>query len=132
MTQGLGGPGLGLPSPQNLYPTALFNAPIDSSSNKVTLNAGDELTIPAGEWLISLGCYLILEFLDPVNNIWVAGAAAGWQGGVFFFKSDGFTTRIANRLGCPVSGLVIAGGSGYVQASTTVSVTGGGGSTWQP
>lgn len=128
----LGGPGLGLPLPQNLYPSQLSQAPYDANTNKVTLNAGDQLVIPAGEWFISLGCYLILEFLDPITGTWTAGAAAGWQGGVFYFASDGFTTRIANRLGCPVGGLVIAGGSGYVQASTTIAVTGGGGSTWAP
>jgi hypothetical protein len=128
----LSGPGIGLSLPQALYPSALQNAPIDVSTNKVCLNAGDQLPIPAGDWYVSLGSYLVLEMLDPVTGIWTFAAAAAWNNGVSFVKSDGFNVRIANRLGCPVGGVIIAPGSGYVQASTTVAVTGGGGSTWQP
>ena len=43
MTQGLSGPGIGLPLPQNLYPSYLQNAPIDTPTNKVALAAGDAI-----------------------------------------------------------------------------------------
>ncbi len=128
----LSGPGLGLPLPQNLYPSQLYSAPYDANTNKITLNAGDELPIPPGEWYISLGSYLVLEMLDPITGVWTMAATAGWQGGLQYHSSDGFTSRIANRLGCPVGGVVIAPGSSYVQATTSISVTGGGGSTWLP
>lgn len=130
----LSGPGVGLALPQNLYPTELTSAPLDLPSNKQTLNAGDQLTVPAGEWLISLGSYLVLEFDDPLTppGSWTMAATAAWQSGLIYCKSDGFNYRISNRLGCPVGGVVIAPGSGYVQASTTIAVTGGGGSTWVP
>lgn len=128
----LSGPGVGLPLPQNLYPTSLQNAPQDLSTNRYSLNAGDELPIPAGDWYIDLGMYLTLEFMDPVTSVWMPGVAAGWTGGVNFVKSDGFNVRVANRLGCPISAVVSNAGSSYVQASTTISVTGGGGSTWLP
>jgi hypothetical protein len=131
----LSGPGLGLQIPQALYPTALANAPLDTNTNKVCLNAGDELQLPSGDLYVSLGSYLVLEFLDPVTGIWTIGAAAAWNDGIYFVKSDGFNVRVANRLGCPIGGVIIAPGSGYVQASTTVSVIWGGSgavSTWLP
>ena len=127
----LSGPGLGLPLPQNLYPTNLQNAPTDASSNRVGLAPGITYPVPAGNWYISLGCYLIIQYLDPVTNTWVMGATAAWIGGVQYVKSDGFNTRIANLLGCPVSASVVSLGASYVQASTTVTAVGST-STWVP
>ena len=48
--------------------------------------------------------------------------------------SDGYNVRIANMLGCPIGAAVTNAGSGYVQASTTITVNSGGGagSTWLP
>jgi hypothetical protein len=129
----LSGPGLGLALPQNLYPSQLYNAPYDSGTNHLTLNAGDQLPIAAGTWYISLGMYLMLEYYDSVTGTWKWAACAGQQGQLHYIKSDGFNYRIANRLGCPIGGIVTnPGGTAYVQASTTISVTGGGGSTWAP
>lgn len=133
MSQIISGPGVGLPLPQNLYPTAILpGAPYDSSSNKIALAPGEELPIPAGQWYVNLGCYCILEYLDPITNIWAAGNTAGWDGGIRYVKSDGFTVRVANRLACPIGAAILVGGTAYVQGSTTISVTGGGGSTWVP
>jgi hypothetical protein len=117
----LSGPGLGLPLPQNLYPTALGNAPLDNPSNRVCLAPGQELPIAAGDWYIGLGSYLVLEYFDPVNNIWTMAAAAGWTSGMIHATSDGFNLRVANRLGCPVSATVIQYGTSYVQGTTTVT-----------
>jgi hypothetical protein len=128
----LSGPGIGLQLPQNLYPTALQNAPYDFSTNKVALAPGDQLPIPAGDWYISTGFYLVLQFLDPVTGTWVMGSSASYGRGQTFVKSDGFNWRIANLTGCPVGAVVTNQGGGYTQATTTVTVTGGGGSTWQP
>lgn len=124
MSQGLSGPGVGLPPPQKLYPSMLANTPQDPSSNRVGLAPGDSFVIPAGNWYVDLGSYLILQYLDPVNGIWRAGPAAGWQGGPQFIKSDGFTTRIANLTGCVFSLTPTAYGSAYVQASTAIAITG--------
>lgn len=125
----ISGPGIGLPVPQNLYPTELYNAPYDVSTNKVTLNAGDAIAIPAGEWLITLGAVSVLQYLDPVTGVW-AGLAAD-RGQPQYIRADGFTTRIANLTGCPVAAVVTGGGSGYVQATTSVTASAGG-STWAP
>lgn len=131
MTQGLSGPGLGLPLPQNLYPSELANSPIDSPSNRVGLAAGDALPIPAGDWLIDTGSYSVIQYLDPVTNTWHMGPTAGWRGGIQFVKSDGFNTRIANLLGCPITATVTTSANGWVQSSTTITAVGGN-STWLP
>ena len=127
------GPGIGLPLPQNLFPTMLSNAPYDPSSTQLCLNAGDAIPIPAGTWGVGLGLYCNLEWLDPLTGTWKITASAAWQSGLMYVKSDGFNFRIANRTGTPVAGVVTAPGNGsYVQSSTSISVTGGGGSTWVP
>lgn len=128
----LSGPGVGLQLPQNLYPSELSNAPYDYPTNQIALAAGDQIPIPRGDWLIGLGSYCCLQYFDPVNAIWEIVATAAWDSGLLYLQSDGFNYRIANLTGCPVGGIVNAYGSGYVQASTTIAVTGGGGSLWTP
>jgi hypothetical protein len=128
----LSGPGVGLALPQYLYPTELSNAPADANTNRLSLAAGDTWVIPAGTWYISLGSYLILQYLDPITGTWTIGAAPGWNGSFQYIKSDGFSVRIANLLACPVTATVTTSGSSYVQATTSIAVTGGGGATYLP
>lgn len=130
MSGPLSGPGIGLNLPQNLYPSALQNAPLDAPSNRITLAAGDAIPIPAGTWYITTN-YCILQYLDPVTGVWVMGASAAWAGGMIYVKSDGFNYRMANMTGCPISATISNQGSNYVQATTTITVAGGT-STWQP
>jgi hypothetical protein len=118
------GPGIGLPLPQYLYPSEVLNAPQDVSTNKLGLAAGDVFVIPAGDWFISLGMYLVLQFLDPITNVWQTAAGAAWTRGLSFITSDGFSARIANLTGCVVSASVINGGTSYVQATTTITAIG--------
>lgn len=132
MVQRISGPGVGLPLPQNLYPSELTNAALDTSGNRVTIPAGGALPIPAGEWNVGLGMYLVLQFLDPITNAWVISASGGWEGPFIKIFSDGYSYRVANMLACPIGAAITNAGSNYVQSSTTISVTGGGGSTWQP
>jgi hypothetical protein len=131
MTQKINGPGAGLPLPQNLYPSELTNAPYDTPTNQIALAPGDTLPIPAGEWFVNTGNYCVVQYLDPVTNTWSMGPNAAWNGGHMFVVSDGFNYRVANLLGCPVSAVVAAPGSSYVQASTTITPTPGN-STWLP
>lgn len=134
----LSGPGIGLQIPQSLYPAVLQNAPITGvaagTSNQICLNAGEQMPIPAGTWYVSAGSYCAIQYLDPVSNTWRIAPGTTWgDGGFKYVKSDGFNMRVANLLGCPVGGVVVAPGNGsYVQASTSISVTGGGGSLWSP
>lgn len=127
----LSGPGLGLPFPQNLYPSELNQAPYDAPGAAIALAAGDELPIPAGTWLVNTGMYCTIEYLNPQTGTWSMGVNAAWTGGHIYVKSDGFNVRVANRLGCPISAVVAAYGSAYVQATTTITQTPGNG-TWVP
>ena len=132
MVQRISGPGIGLMLPQNLYPSELGGASLDTAGNRVTLPPGEAMPVPPGEWLVGLGMYLILQFLDPITNTWVTTSSGGWEGPSIYVFSDGYNIRIANMLGCPTGAVVTAPGGGYVQASTTISVTGGSGTTFQP
>src|SRR5229473_5785618 len=120
----LAGPGQGLPLPQNLFPTQLFNAPADISTNRLALSPGDSFVLPAGDWWVSMGMYLVLQYLDPVTNTWSIPAGAAWTRGMSFITADGFTCRIANLTGCVVSASIMNGGTNYVQATTTLTVIG--------
>ena len=51
----LSGPGVGLPIPQNLYPSELSNAPYDYGTNQLALAPGQQIPLPAGPWYISCG-----------------------------------------------------------------------------
>lgn len=134
MTQIIAGPGLGLPIPQNLYPSELYNAPYDFATNEVTLAPGDEIPIPAGQWLIgSVGTGVTsLEVLDPITGVWrMMPSGQVLNGGMQFVRSDGFNLRLANRTGCVVAAVVTTAGTGYTQAAATVTASAGS-STYQP
>lgn len=120
----LAGPGQGLPIPQNLYPSELANAPQDASSNRLGLAPGDVFVLPAGDWILSLGFYNVLQYLDPVTNAWTMATGAALHRGLLFVTADGFTQRIANLTGCIVSASVANAGTGYVQATTTITAVG--------
>jgi hypothetical protein len=125
----LSGPGIGLQTPQNLYPSQLYNAPADDPSNLITLTGGDAVVLPAGNWFVEAGSIAVLQYYDPITNTW-----SGFESGRsphMYVKSDGFNVRLANLTGCPVASIVVAGGSSYVQATTTVTPSSGN-STWQP
>lgn len=124
MPGNLNGPGVGLPFPQNNYPSELSNAPQDASSNYLALAPGDAFVIPAGDWMLSLGMYMVVQFLDPVTNTWTTPAGAAWHRGLMYISADGFNVRIANLTGTVVSASVIVGGTGYVQATTTITAIG--------
>lgn len=124
MPSPLSGPGIGLPFPQNLYPSEAANAPQDASSNRVPLAPGDVFVLPCGDWYVNLGFYNVIQFLDPVTGVWVMGAGSSFNRGQLFVKSDGFNCRVANLTGCVVSASVINGGTNYVQATTTITAVG--------
>jgi len=100
------------------------NAPVDISTNRLALSPGDSFVLPAGDWLISMGMYMVLQYLDPVTNVWTTSSGTAWNRGMLLVPSDGFTQRIANLTGCVVSASVINGGTNYVQATTTITAIG--------
>jgi len=125
------GANAGLPLPQNLYPSELTGAPYDAPTNRIALAPGESWVVPRGDWLVSLGLYLVVQYLDPVTNTWVISASEAFNRGSTYIRGDGFNVRIANMLGCPVGAVVAALGSAYVQASTTITQVPGNG-TWVP
>src|SRR5581483_11187806 len=129
MPQPLNGPGNGLPLPTYLYPSELYNAPYDTSTNELTLEPGEAITLPAGDWYVGSGNVSMVQFQDPISGTWRGHESA--RTGMQFVKSDGFNARIANLTGCMIGAIVVAGGSGYTQAKATVTASAGN-STWQP
>lgn len=129
MPQPLSGPGVGLPLPQNLFPSELFNAPYDFSTNAISLSAGEAMYVPAGHWYIDPGAVSWLQFLDPVTQTWQTVPTTR-DNALLYVWSDGFTCRLFNPTGVPLSATVSAAGTGYLPATTTVTVTGGN-STWK-
>jgi hypothetical protein len=130
MGQRISGTGVGLALPQYLYPSELspLNTPLDLQNCYQTLAPGDSIAVPAGNWYIMLGPYLVFQFLDPISGVWrVLGPIGDRQ--ISTLTSDGFNYRIANLTGCACAAVVTAGGSAYVQSSTTVTSSSGG-STW--
>lgn len=138
MTNRVIGPGIALPAPQVLYPANLMasGVPYTQPSNTVSLAAGQSIQIPAGDWIIDLGKYSILEIQDPVPTGGVVTQTSGYwrplrtQRGTFPMRSDGINYRVSNLTGCAVSAVVTKGGSNWVQASTVVAPSTGN-STWQ-
>ncbi len=132
MNQPLSGPGLGLPQPQNLYPSELYNVAYDYATNQVCLAPGENLVIPAGDYMIALGGYLVFQYKDPITGVWTFAPGAAYDRGYQCLTSDGQNIRIANLTGCPAHGVITATGAAYTQGTCTITVTGGGGSTWSP
>jgi hypothetical protein len=123
----LGGPGLGLSYPQALYPASLVGAAPTASTAEITLAPGQAIPIPAGDWLLNVGSYTFVQYLDPVTGIWQGFTS---EPGVNYVHSDGQNHRIANLTGCPIGAIVTAAGATYVSGSVTVTASAGG-SQWQ-
>lgn len=124
MPGNLSGPGVGLAFPQNLFPSELQNAPQDIASNRLALAPGQSFVVPAGDWIMGLGMYCVLQFLDPLTGAWVMTSGAAWNRGMQLVSADGFNVRVANLTGTVVSAAVINGGTGYAQATTTITAIG--------
>lgn len=131
MTNRIAIQGQALPFPQFLYPSQLFNTPVDVSGNEIGIPAGGAVPIPTGsnEYLYSLGEYCLFQYQDPITGIWRGLSAP--RTGTFMTMSNGVNLRVANLTGCPVAASVANGGSGYTQATATITASIGG-STWQP
>lgn len=130
MGQRISGSGVGLAPPQYDFPSEInpTNVPLDIGSNYQTLYPGQAIAVPAGSWYIGNGKVSVIQYLDPITQVWRGLNSARVQ--TEPVTSDGFNYRIANLTGCPVTAVVTNAGSGYVQASTTVTADAGG-STWR-
>jgi hypothetical protein len=130
MTQWIGGPGLALPSNGPIYPAQLFNAPPTFNTYTFTLPVGGTIPVPAGEWLVTYNqATTALEYYDAVSTQWL-NLIVG-SGGPDRMSSDGFNMRVRQQGLVATGGSVTAAGSGYVQATTTITPSLGN-STWMP
>jgi hypothetical protein len=120
-------PGGGLPLPTGLYPTELTQSTQDWSSAPITISAGASIVIPRGNWIIGSGLVSTVQYLDPVNNFWRPVVPPRFTRQVI---SDGFNYRIINLTGIPFAGVITTKGSGYTQATTTITPSVGN-SVWQ-
>lgn len=134
----ISGPGVGLPVPRGTLPQrhphfAGTFAPWEPPTNRFVLQGGQVFMIPAGTWLVETGGTTIqLQYRDPVSEQWqrfaepvvpVLATTPGWWAAQFF--SDGFSYRVINTAGVGITAGVTAPGSGYVQATTTVTPSDG-------
>lgn len=130
----ISGPGLGLPLPNNLYPSSLYNgAPFGENTNRLALAPGDAIAVPSGEWWVQPSPHVAVQWLDPITGSWRFGNGGdiGLGLGVGgYVRSDGFNVRVANLTGCVVGARVKATSAGWVQATTTITSSTGN-STWQ-
>jgi hypothetical protein len=131
--QNIAGPGLYLPPPQQLYPASLYQIPYSAGTNQVNLGPGQVMIVPPGDWIAMGDKYSTLQWRDPVRQEWspflltnYTATAYAWAQHI---RSDGVNFRIANTTDAWYTGIVSVAGTGYVQASTTVTA-GTGNSTW--
>jgi hypothetical protein len=120
----IGGLGIPLPLPPQVASVPLpYNQANYLAANQFDLPAGASVLVPPGTWMIYLGSYSWLQFQDPVSGQWLQ-LASGTRTAFVTISSDGGNYRVWNPKGFPVSATVTGAGSGYVQASTTVTATG--------
>lgn len=132
MTNRISGPGIGLPAPTTLYPNTQSVQTIpnyEAATNYASVAPGEVVYIPPGDWWYDISGNVVSQYLDPVTGIW-RGYSSARLGPKRIF-SDGNNWRLFNPTGCPVAAIVTAQGSGYVQATTTVTPSAGN-STWYP
>ena len=128
----LAGQGQGLQFPQALYPISLYTTPYTAPTNRISLQAGQMLVIPAGTWIVSGGA------VNPVTGIfWKDPVTLQWlplttPGEVFSMtiRSDGFNFAVMNNSGSPTGATVTTPGTGYNQLTTQVTPSAGT-SVWQ-
>lgn len=93
-------------------------------SNIYSLQAGEVMIVPAGDWYVILGKYLSVQEYDAIAGFW------RWSGdngqGAKLVHSDGVNFRVANQTGCAVAALITTAGSAY---TTTPTVTPSAGSS---
>jgi hypothetical protein len=128
MAQYIGATGVGLPPPQALFPQYILNAPQISATNEISLPPGGDFIVPPGTWSVNTGTYSILQYLDPVTNVWMPYGSNSNGFGDPNVVSDGVNYRIINPMGFPVAAVVTNGGTGYTSAPTAAASAGG--STW--
>ena len=79
-------------------------------STAITLVSGQYSVLPAGQYMVTLGKYSVIQWYDPVSTTW-RNLNTAYNGIPFFFSSDGYNYRIINLSGCVVGAVVTTGGT---------------------
>ena len=79
-------------------------------SAAVTLQSGQFAVLPAGQYMVALGKYSVMQYYDPISTTW-RNFNNAYNGNPFPFVSDGFNYRIINLSGCVVGAVVTNGGT---------------------
>jgi hypothetical protein len=125
----IGAVGVNLPVPQALFPIIAGGfLPDLIGTNRVSLSAGEDFTLPAGRFLVSPGIVSQIQVFDPVTTTWFPYTTQMVNEAVTV-ESDGQNYRVINPTGFPIGAVVTNSGTGYT-AAPTVTVAGGQGSTW--
>lgn len=87
----------------------------------ISLPSGGVFNLPSGQWSVNAGPYTFLQQYDSVSQVWLpVGTGAGNEHALV--SSDGYNYRLANLTGCPVGGLITAGGSGMASATGGIGI----------
>ena len=118
----LGGPGIGLPYPQSLYPVSLIGAAPQAATNVFVLGSGECLPVPPGDWMVAGAP---MQWLDPVSGQWLFAGGSSYAAGEVsvsegYVHSDGQNLRVVNPNGIATGAAVTTAGTGYTAATTTV------------
>lgn len=119
---GVSGAGIGLRAPQRGYPVTVGTpgSPQLVGTNRLSLAAGQVVTIPAGTFWVDPGDLCQIQVLDPITGVWGPYSSAPAQTPIAL-DSDGYNYRVANLTGCVVAVVVTNGGTGYTSAPTVTA-----------
>jgi len=81
------------------------------NSPAIMVPAGSSYLVPAGNFYVIYGPYLVTEFYDSLQGIWRTSQSSPTSDPVFI-SSDGANYRIKNPTGTAISSVVTAAGSG--------------------
>jgi hypothetical protein len=84
---------------------------IANPSSAVTLQSGQFAVLPAGQYLVQMGRYTVMQWYDPVSTTWRNFGTAAPVGVPFPMTSDGYNYRLMNLTGCVVGGVVTNAGT---------------------
>ena len=100
-------------------------AQVGEGGGVITLPSGGIWYPPAGEWLVTTGSQTLLQYFDPINQIWRGVQQPLVQ--AQYISTDGVNYRAQNVSGTVAGALITSAGSGATNgigtAATGVSVT---------
>ena len=123
-----GGAGLGLPFPQRTSPgLATSGTSSPNGASELSVPPCGAALIPPGPYMVMVGPYLTVQYLDPVTTTWLPYTSV--TNNTAYIISDGVNFRIFNPTGAVLGAAVTNAGSGAVSGSVSVSPSTGN-STW--